>query len=119
MEAINIAEKLAKFSEQWSPKEIGSLDDYSIKLSKIEGDFIWHSHAEGDELFLVLEGRFRMDYRDKEVWLEQGDMMIVPKGVEHKPYADEECSLLVIEKNTVVNTGEANDARRVEELERI
>ena len=119
MDSINIAEKLSKFSEHWSPKEIGQLDDCSIKLVKIIDNFVWHSHADEDELFYVLEGRFRMDYRDKEVWVEQGEMVIVPKGVEHKPFAEEECSLMVIEKNTVINTGEADDARRVEELERI
>ena len=119
MEPINIAGKLAKFSEHWSPKEIGQLDDYSIKLGKILGDFVWHRHADDDEMFLVLSGRFRMDYRDRQVWIEEGEMVVVPHGVEHKPYADAECSIMMIEKNTIINTGEAEDARRVDTVERI
>ena len=119
MQAINITDKLTQFSEHWSPREIGELDDYQIKLVKILDDFVWHSHADEDELFYVLDGRFRMDYRDRQVWVEKGEMVIVPKGVEHKPFAEVECSLMVIERNTVINTGEADDARRVENVERI
>ena len=119
MDVINLADKLKKFSDQWSPKLIGELDDYQVKLSKLEGDFVWHSHADEDELFIVLEGRFRMDYRDSQKWLEKGDMVIVPKGVEHKPYAKEECSVLFIEKATADHTGGVDDPRRIDSPERV
>ncbi|MCK0071043.1 cupin domain-containing protein [Kordiimonas laminariae] len=119
MNPVNLAEKLKSFNDHWSPKHIGDLDGYHVKLAKIEGDFVWHAHEEEDEFFLVVNGRFRMDYRDKQVWIEEGDMVVVPKGVEHKPFAPEECSILLIEKATTDHTGGVDDPRRVENPERI
>lgn len=106
-ERVNLAEKLARFSDRWSPKVVETLDGYDVKLVKIQGDFVWHSHPEEDELFLVLDGRFRMDFRDRQVDLAAGEMIVVPRGVEHKPFAAEECSLLLFERRGVVNTGDA------------
>ncbi|WP_417461705.1 cupin domain-containing protein [Kordiimonas sp.] len=119
MDAVHLKDKLASFSDHWSPKLVGNLDGYHVKLAKIQGDFVWHAHAEEDELFLVINGRFRMDYRDRQVWAEEGDLIIVPKGVEHKPFAPEECSVMLIEKATTDHTGGVADPRRVESPERI
>ncbi len=104
---INLAEKLASFSARWNPKLVDSIDDYDIKLVKILGDFVWHRHAEEDELFLVLKGAFRMDFRDRQVPLAAGELIVVPRGVEHKPYAEQECEILLLERRGVVNTGDA------------
>lgn len=119
-EKVNLAEKLAAFGDTWSPKLVGTLDGYEIKLVKLEGDFVWHSHAEEEELFLVLDGSFRMDFRDRSVELSAGEFLVVPKGVEHKPYAAAPCSVLLLERAGVVNTGDAPpEARTVSEPERI
>ena len=119
MDVVNIAKKLSSFSDHWSPKLVGEMDGYHVKLAKLQGDFVWHAHAGEDEFFYVLEGRFRMDYRDRQVWVEKGEMVIVPKGVEHKPYAPDECSVMLIEKATTDHTGGVDDPRRVENPERI
>jgi mannose-6-phosphate isomerase-like protein (cupin superfamily) len=103
---INLAEKLATFGAHWTPKLVDSIDDYDIKLVKILGDFVWHCHAHEDELFLVLKGAFRMDFRDRQVSLSAGEMIVVPRGVEHKPYAEQECEILLLERRGVVNTGD-------------
>jgi mannose-6-phosphate isomerase-like protein (cupin superfamily) len=102
-----LSEKLARFSDRWSPKVVETLDDYDVKLVKILGDFVWHRHPEEDELFLVLEGAFRMDFRDRQVEVAAGEMIVVPRGVEQKPFAAEECSILLFERRGVVNTGDA------------
>lgn len=104
---INLAEKLGLFSEQWSPRIVAQLNDYHFKLAKLQGDFVWHSHAETDELFLVIEGELRIEFRDREATLRAGEMLVVPKGVEHKPYAAEECHVLLVEPAGTVNTGDA------------
>ncbi len=119
MDKVNIAKKLAAFDAQWTPHEIARLDGYQIKLAKIEGDFVWHSHADEDELFFVLDGRFRMDYRDRQEWVEAGELVVVPKGVEHKPYAEAECSIMLIEKASADHTGGVDDPRRQETAKRI
>ncbi|NVJ99714.1 MAG: cupin domain-containing protein [Alphaproteobacteria bacterium] len=119
MEAIKIKEKLGLFSAQWTPHVIANVDDNHVFLSKLEGEFVWHAHDSQDEMFLVIDGRFRMDFRDRQVWLEEGDMIVVPKGVEHKPYAPKECSVLVIEKAETDHTGGIDDPRRKEKHERI
>ena len=106
-ERVNLAEKLARFSDRWSSKVVETLDGYDIKLAKIQGDFVWHGHPEEDELFLVLDGRFRMDFRDRQVDLAAGEMIVVPRGVEHKPFAAEDCSVLLLERRGVANTGDA------------
>lgn len=103
--AINFEEKLAKFSEHWSPKIVAQMNDYHFKLVKLQGDFVWHSHADTDEVFVVLDGKMAIDFRDGRVDLERGEMLVVPKGVEHKPFAKEECRTLLIEPAGTINTG--------------
>ena len=105
--AISIREKLAKFSEQWSPKVIAQMNDYQFKLARLQGEFVWHSHADTDETFLVIDGSMTIQFRDGEVKLTAGEMYVVPKGVEHCPKADAECRIMLIEPVGVVNTGEA------------
>ena len=106
MSKINLKEKLSLFSEHWSPKVISELNDYQIKLVKIKGDFVWHNHSETDELFLVIDGEMKIEFKDKTVELNKGEMYVVPKGVEHRPYAENECEIMLIEPKDVVNTGE-------------
>ncbi|UVK97030.1 cupin domain-containing protein [Pseudomonas sp. B21-048] len=109
--AINFAEKFALFSEQWAPKVIAEMNDYQFKVVKIEGDFVWHSHADTDETFIVLEGELRIDLREGAVVVRQGEMYVVPKGVEHKPYAAREVKMLLIEPRGVLNTGDQEGER--------
>lgn len=103
---LNFAQKFSLFSEQWAPKVIAEMNDYQFKIVRLLGDFIWHTHAATDETFIVLEGRLRIDFRDSHVLVSQGEMVVVPKGVEHKPSADAEVKLLLIEPRGVLNTGE-------------
>ncbi len=105
--AINLSDKLSLFSEQWSPKIIAEMDGFQFKLAKLKGDFVWHSHPETDEAFLILDGQLRIDFRDGAVTLNQGEMLIVPKGVEHKPFAESECHVMVLVREGTVNTGDA------------
>lgn len=109
-EAINLESKFALFREQWQPKVIAEMNDYQFKLSKLEGDFIWHNHPETDETFLVVEGHLRIDFRDGSVSLGPGEMFVVPKGVEHKPFAEREVKLMIVEPRGVVNTGHEGGA---------
>ncbi len=102
---INFNDKFDKFSDQWAPRVIAELNDYQFKLAKIEGDFVWHAHADTDEAFLVLEGKMTIEFRDGCVELEAGEMFVVAKGVEHKPVAQAECKVLIIEPRDVINTG--------------
>ena len=104
---INLAEKLAAFTDHWAPRLVETVDGYDVKLVKVKGDFVWHKHDAEDELFLVLNGCLRMDFRDRQVEVGTGEMIVVPKGVEHKPYAAEECDVLLLERSGVVNTGDA------------
>ncbi|MEX2297451.1 MAG: cupin domain-containing protein [Dongiaceae bacterium] len=106
MDRIDLAEKLKLFSDHWSPKIVAGVDDYEVKLVKVVGDFVWHSHEDADELFLVVKGSFRMDFRDRQIEIGEGQMIIVPRGVEHKPFAERECSMLVLERKGIVNTGD-------------
>ena len=109
--AINFADKLGLIDDQWSPRVIAEMNDYQFKLVKVEGDFIWHDHRDTDETFIVLEGELRIDFRDGAVTLKAGEMFVVPKGVEHKPYAECEARLLLIEPRGVVNTGHEGGQR--------
>lgn len=111
---INPKEKLGKFSEQWSPRIVAQLNDYHVKIAKIQGDFVWHSHPETDELFLVVDGEMCIDFRDGSLTLKEGEMCVVPRGVEHKPYAVEECSILLLEPAGTLNTGDAGGERTVD-----
>lgn len=119
MDAIDIAAKLATFTEHWKPKIVGELNGQEVKLAKFRGAFVWHHHEHEDELFLVIDGRFRMELRDRSIDLEAGQFLIVPRGVEHRPVADEEVSILLFEPAGTLNTGNVRSARTVEQLERI
>jgi mannose-6-phosphate isomerase-like protein (cupin superfamily) len=119
MDKVNLREKLARFSELWSPKIVGALNGQLVKLVKFQGPFLWHHHEHEDELFLVVHGRFRMEFRDRHVWLEQGEFLIVPRGVEHRPVAEEEAHVLLFEPASTLNTGNVRNERTVAEPERI
>ena len=106
-QSINFTEKFSLFDEQWTAKVIAEMNDYQFKLVKVEGDFVWHDHKDTDETFIVLEGNVRIDFRDGQVTLGPGEMYVVPKGVEHKPFAESEAKILLIEPRGVVNTGDA------------
>ena len=107
MKKINLEDKLSKFSEHWSPKVIAEMNDYQFKLVKIEGDFVWHDHPDTDEVFIVIEGTMQIEFEDRTIELNEGEMLVVPKGVRHKPYAEEECKVMLVEPRGVVNTGDA------------
>ena len=113
-EALNFEEKLSLFDEQWAPKVIAEMNEYQFKIVKIEGDFIWHDHKDTDETFIVLEGNLRIDFRDGHVNLAKGEMYVVPKGVEHKPFAEKEVEMLLIEPRGVLNTGHEGGERTAE-----
>jgi mannose-6-phosphate isomerase-like protein (cupin superfamily) len=107
---INFAAKLAAFSEHWSPRVIAEMNDYQFKLVKLQGEFVWHAHAETDEVFIVIEGRMVLEFREHSVPLAAGEMVVVPKGVEHRPVARDECCVMLVEPRGVVNTGAAGGA---------
>ena len=119
MEKVNLSEKLALFHEHWSPRIVADVGTCQVKLVKLQGEFVWHSHEHEDELFLVLAGRMRMDFRDRQVWLEPGELIVVPRGVEHRPYAESEAHVMLVEPNTTLNTGNVREARTVEAPARI
>jgi len=119
VEKVNLAQKLALFSEPWSPRVVADVNDCQVKLARLRGEFVWHRHEHEDELFLVIEGRFRMDFRDRQVWLEQGELMVVPRGVEHRPVAEQEAQVLLVEPRGTLNTGNVREARTVDRPERI
>ena len=119
IDKVNIVDKFARFSEHWDPKIVGELNGQYVKLVKFSGPFTWHHHDIEDEMFLVVKGRFRMEFRDGEVWLEPGEFIIVPKGVEHRPVADEEAQVLLFEPATTLNTGNVRNERTREKLQRI
>ena len=104
---INLKEKLSKFTQYWSPRIIAEMNDYQFKIAKIKGEFIWHDHKDTDETFIVIEGTMCIKFRDDIVELSEGEMFVVPKGVEHKPCAVHECKILVVEPRGVINTGDA------------
>src|SRR6266850_2783786 len=111
---INFADKLAKFSEQWSPKVVAQMNDYHFKLARIEGAFVWHKHADTDEVFIILDGEMVLHLRDGDVPLKAGEMYVVPRGVEHKPEATRECRIMLVEPAGTPNTGDAGGARTAE-----
>ena len=123
MQKVNLAEKLALFSEHWSPKIAGELNGQQVKLVKFQGEFVWHRHEAEDELFLVVRGRFRMDYREGSEQLaidvEEGEFLIVPRGVEHRPVAGEEVHVLLFEPAGTLNTGDVRDTRTVMQPPRV
>jgi mannose-6-phosphate isomerase-like protein (cupin superfamily) len=107
VQAINFQNKLQLFSEHWTPKIIAQMNDYQLKLAKIQGQFVWHKHVDTDEVFIVIDGRMEIEFRDGKVILNSGEMYVVPKGVDHRPFAAETCSILLIEPAGTVNTGGA------------
>jgi mannose-6-phosphate isomerase-like protein (cupin superfamily) len=119
MHTVNLREKFAKFSDYCSPRVIGELNDCQVKAVKLKGEFIWHHHDNEDELFLVVKGTLRMKFRDREAIVNAGEFIIVPRGVEHLPVADEEVHILLLEPKTTLNTGNVVNERTVSQLERI
>ncbi len=119
MDVINLAEKFASFDDAWSPKLVATVDDFDVKLAKLRGAFVWHRHAEEDELFLVVKGRLAIKLRGGEVALGPGEMVVVPHGVEHMPVADGEAHVLLFERRGAINTGDVREKRTVLEPQRI
>jgi mannose-6-phosphate isomerase-like protein (cupin superfamily) len=119
MEKVNLAQKFGMFSERWQPRIVGELNGQQVKLVKLQGPFVWHQHEQEDELFLVVKGRFRMEMRDGALLLEEGEFLIVPRGVEHCPVADEEAWVLLFEPATTLNTGDVRNEFTLETLQRL
>ncbi len=119
MNKVNLDAAFACFADHWSPKIAGDINDVQVKLVKLLGEFVWHHHEAEDELFLVHKGRLLTRFRDREVWIEQGEFLIVPHGVEHQPVAEQECEVLLVEPGTTLNTGNVRNERTVAELERL
>ena len=119
IEKVNLTEKFGLFNDYWSPKIIGELNDFHVKLAKIKDEFVWHRHDEEDELFLVIKGRLRMKLRDRDIVVEEGELIIIPCGVEHLPVAQEETHILLFEPKSTLNTGNIQDERTVADLDRI
>ena len=119
MKKVNIEEKLSQIHDQWNPRIVGDLNGQHVKLVKFQGEFVWHHHDDEDELFLVIKGRFRMDFCDRQVWLDEGEFLIVPRGVDHRPVAPEEVHVLLFEPASTLNTGNVLDALTVHEPNRI
>jgi mannose-6-phosphate isomerase-like protein (cupin superfamily) len=119
VETVNLADKFAEFDEPWSPKIVAELNDSYVKVVKLDGEFVWHHHDDEDELFLVIAGRLRMQLRDGDVVVEPGELLVVPKGVEHCPLAEGETHVVLVEPKTVLNTGNVRNERTVEQLDRI
>lgn len=119
MEPVNLGEKFGRFREYWSPKIVGELNDTYIKIVKLKGEFIWHHHEREDELFLVVKGTLRIKLRDRELRIREGEFVIIPKGIEHLPVADEEVHVVLIEPKTTLNTGNVRNDRTVADLQRL
>ncbi len=117
IKVVNLADKFALLKEQWDPKIIAQLNDYHLKIARIQGEFIWHSHPETDEVFLVVEGELTIHLRGGDLDLNRGELCVIPKGVEHKPAAEKECQILMVELAGTVNTGDAGGARTIENTE--
>ncbi|MAM18814.1 MAG: cupin domain-containing protein [Bacteroidota bacterium] len=119
MEKINLQEKFGKFSDHWHPRLLGELNGQHVKIAKLKGEFVWHHHEEEDELFLVIEGTLEIAFKDKSIQLEEGEMLIVPKGVVHKPIAHKEVKVLLFEPAGTVNTGDQTEERTRDRIEKI
>ncbi len=119
MDKVNLARKFALFSQHFHPKIVGELNGQHVKLVKVLGPFVWHHHDNEDELFLVIHGRLRIEFRDRDVWVEEGEFLIVPRGVEHRPVADEETHILLFEPADTLNTGNVDGEMTAKVLERI
>src|ERR1017187_1959573 len=119
MEKVNLRQRFSLFTDHWKPRIAGDLNGQQVKLVKFEGPFVWHHHDVEDELFLVVKGRFRMEFQDRHVWLEEGEFLIVPHGVEHRPVADEEVHVLLFEPAETLNTGNLQNDLTIQTLQRI
>lgn len=119
MEKVNLTQKLSLFNDHWNPRIVGELNGQHVKLAKLKGEFVWHSHEKEDELFLVIDGEFTMEFRDKKVLLKEGEFLIVPKGVEHRPIAEKEVSVLLFEPDTTLNTGQHQNEFTRNKLDKI
>jgi len=119
LEKVNIAQKFTRFNEYWVPYIVGELNDSYVKVDKLKGEFVWHKHEAEDELFLVKKGKLLIKLRDKDVWLEEGEFIIIPKGVEHKPVADQEVHVVLIEPKSTLNTGNVKNEKTLAQLKRI
>jgi mannose-6-phosphate isomerase-like protein (cupin superfamily) len=119
MNKVNLAEKYSQFNEYWSPKIVGELNGQQVKLAKLKGEFIWHKHDKEDELFMVVKGNLKIEFREKTVKLKENELLVVPKGVEHKPVADEEVWVMLFEPASTINTGDVVNERTKTELETI
>ncbi len=119
MNKVNLVQKFSLFQDYWSPKIVGDINDSYVKLVKLKGEFVWHHHETEDELFLVVKGSLLIKLRDRDIFLEEGEFVIIPKGIEHLPIADEEAHVLLLEPKTTLNTGNIGNERTVVDLERI
>lgn len=119
MQKVNLKEKFTLFDEHWSPKIVGELNGQSVKIVKLQGEFVWHHHENEDELFLVIQGQITIKFRDQDVVLEEGEFLIIPRGVEHKPVAEEEAHVLLFEPQGTLNTGNVQSEHTVEDLEKL
>ena len=119
MQAVNLSEKLRQVADYWNPKIVGELNDSFVKVVKLKGEFLWHHHEHEDELFLVVKGTLRMRFRDKDVVVREGEFLVVPRGVEHLPVAEDEVHVVLLEPKSMLNTGNLRNERTVETLERI
>jgi len=117
IDVVNLTQKFSLISKQWDPKIIAQLNDYQVKIAKIQGEFVWHSHPETDEMFLVIDGKLTIHLRDGDLQLEPGEMCVIPRGVEHKPAAKEECQILMVEPAGTQNTGDAGGERTVADID--
>ena len=119
MQTVNISDKFGKFHDYWHPRIVGELNDCHVKAVKVKGEFVWHHHEKEDELFLVVKGTLKMRFRDRDEFVREGEFIIVPRGVEHMPVADEEVHIILLEPKSTLNTGNIENERTVRELERI
>jgi mannose-6-phosphate isomerase-like protein (cupin superfamily) len=119
MSKVNLAQKFTQFSDFWNPRIAGELNGQQVKLVRFQGPFVWHQHDQEDELFYVVAGRFRMEFRDRSEWIEQGEFIIVPRGVEHRPVAEAEVQVMLFEPRTTLNTGNIRNERTLERLDTI
>ncbi|MBU3145850.1 cupin domain-containing protein [Clostridium sp. CF012] len=119
MDKINIGNKLNLFNEYWSPKILGEINESYVKVAKLKGEFLWHTHENEDEMFYVVKGTLVIKFRDKDVILNEGELLVIPRGIEHMPFAEEEVHVMLIESKTTLNTGDVRNERTVDNLEKI
>ena len=120
IEKVNLQQKFGKFSDHWSPKLVAEIDDYHIKLAKVEGEFVWHKHDDEDEMFMVINGQLTIELRDQDdIVLNAGEFVVIPRGVEHRPVTEDECQLMLFERGGLVNTGDAEESELTATVEQI